>query len=449
MTLVAPFGFRVGYFGLLVALVSVVGISAHSTPAAVATTSPSSLTVYLDAPFVQGSYVAEAGVSDPNVLSMSFNGPTGANQCGVDAPTGITISGQCQMYTAQSHGGATTPATDATPTVRGDGSNFPSTIDSNSKILISLDNDSRYLGFWWPSGSPGNTLKFFNGSTLLLTVTTSDIISLLGTAPANSTAWKTANTDDESNVVRSLNNTLHRKVWYFGNPRGYTTIPPEDWAEAGSRPAGITSWSSSQPFVYVHMFADGNLTFNAVELSGQGFEFDNLAVSTTARTPNESLVRVGEPIVSSQRAVLFEPNGADVQGAMPSQVGTSDAALSTNNFRRSGFTFAGWATEANGGGTRFADGASYDFVADLTLYAQWISDSEPSLEGGVSDSEPSSGGGSRDSEPSSEEGAPPVAAPQLTLAATGSSQGSLLGLSSLALIMGLILAVAGRQLRRN
>jgi uncharacterized repeat protein (TIGR02543 family) len=294
--------------------------------------------------------------------------------------------------------------------------------------MISLTNDSRYLGFWWPSGSPENTLKFYNGSTLLLTVTTSDIISLLGTAPANNTAWQSQqDVNNPAHVITSIDGIKHLKAWYFGNPRGYTSIPPLDWAEAGSRPVGISSWSSSQPFVYVHMFADGNLTFNAVELSGQGFEFDNLAVSTTAQTPNQRLVRVGEPIVSSQKAVLFEANGAGVQGTMPSQIGTTSAALSTNAFERTGFTFAGWATEEDGGGTRFADGASYDFAADLTLYARWTPDPQPSSDGDE----------------------PAVVTTERTLAATGINQSVLLAIPALVLIVGLSLLAGARRLRRT
>jgi hypothetical protein len=97
MTVAAFFARRVGYFGMLVALISVVGVSAHPSSSAVGNQIQSSLNVYLDAPLVQGSYVAQEGLSDPNVLAMSFNGATGSGQCGTGAPAGITITGDCWM----------------------------------------------------------------------------------------------------------------------------------------------------------------------------------------------------------------------------------------------------------------------------------------------------------------------------------------------------------------
>jgi uncharacterized repeat protein (TIGR02543 family) len=48
-------------------------------------------------------------------------------------------------------------------------------------------------------------------------------------------------------------------------------------------------------------------------------------------------------------------------------------ALTLNTFTRTGFTFNGWNTKANGAnGTSYADGSTYDFSADITLYAQWL-----------------------------------------------------------------------------
>jgi uncharacterized repeat protein (TIGR02543 family) len=45
--------------------------------------------------------------------------------------------------------------------------------------------------------------------------------------------------------------------------------------------------------------------------------------------------------------------------------------LTLNTFTRAGYTFSGWNTAANGSGTAYANGASYPFTADATLYAQW------------------------------------------------------------------------------
>ena len=56
---------------------------------------------------------------------------------------------------------------------------------------------------------------------------------------------------------------------------------------------------------------------------------------------------------------------------MSPQTANVPTALTANAFTRAGFTFAGWDTAASGTGTAYADSATYDFTADITLYAQW------------------------------------------------------------------------------
>lgn len=73
--------------------------------------------------------------------------------------------------------------------------------------------------------------------------------------------------------------------------------------------------------------------------------------------------------VAPTRTVTFEANAGS--GTMAPQSANALTALSPNTFVRAGYAFAGWDTLAGGGGTAYADGADYDFVADLTLYAQW------------------------------------------------------------------------------
>jgi uncharacterized repeat protein (TIGR02543 family) len=67
--------------------------------------------------------------------------------------------------------------------------------------------------------------------------------------------------------------------------------------------------------------------------------------------------------------VIFNSNGGT--GSMSNQVANAPTALTTNTFTRTNYTFSGWNTAANGSGTPYANGATYDFVADATLYAQW------------------------------------------------------------------------------
>lgn len=72
-------------------------------------------------------------------------------------------------------------------------------------------------------------------------------------------------------------------------------------------------------------------------------------------------------------AVTFNINDGD-GGTMADQMipfGSSQA-LSANTYWRSGYTFAGWNTAANGSGTPYADAASFTMnIEGQALYAQW------------------------------------------------------------------------------
>lgn len=315
------------------------------------------LSVYLDAPFVQGSYVAAAAQS--GTVSTNFNNTVGAGHCSDNQPTGVTITGTCNISAVGVYGGASAAADDATTTTGGSGSAYATTANANDPITISLADNNRYLGLWWSAGSPSNTVKFYHDNTLLLTMTTQDIITLLGTAPANSTAWNNANNDNAGSLLTAVDGSHYRKIWYFGNPRGYSSTTP----------SSIATITPAEPFMYLHMFVGGGLTFNKVVLSGGGFEFDNLAVSTQAQTPASGLVNVST--IYADHTVTFNANAGDVTETMPAQVQHTTTALTANAFTRPGYIFGGWNTAADGNGTAVADLANFDFDVNMTLYAVW------------------------------------------------------------------------------
>lgn len=348
---------RIALFVVTMLLTGIVGITGNQSLPAHAS-DPNSLNLYIDSPFVQGSYVAS--YSAP-INSMNFDSSaTGAAGCDDNEPVGLAITGTCSINTVQAFGGASNSTND-TATVAGSGSKFATTSDAINPVIINLTTQSKYLGLWWSAGSTGNTMKFYNGSDLLLTVTLQDMINLLGTGPANSTAWTNRNNDSAANVITALNGTKSRKVWYFGNPRGYTSTTP----------TSISTISANEPFVYLHMFVGGNLTFNKIELSGPGFEFDNLTVSDQPQTPNPRLVLVSETLQIGLNTVQFDGNATGVTGTMARQVGSTATALTTNTLTRPGYTFGGWTTAANGTGTAYTDAASYPFTDSTTLYAKW------------------------------------------------------------------------------
>ena len=69
------------------------------------------------------------------------------------------------------------------------------------------------------------------------------------------------------------------------------------------------------------------------------------------------------------KTVTFNANNG--VGTMSNQTGVSSQNLTTGSFTRSGYTFAGWNTQADGSGSSFTDGGTYNFSNTITLYAQW------------------------------------------------------------------------------
>jgi uncharacterized repeat protein (TIGR02543 family) len=71
--------------------------------------------------------------------------------------------------------------------------------------------------------------------------------------------------------------------------------------------------------------------------------------------------------------ITYDGNGK-TGGATPSDtVGNGNVTLATNSgtLTKTGYTFGGWNTLANGSGTHYATGATYSLTADVTLYAEW------------------------------------------------------------------------------
>lgn len=77
-------------------------------------------------------------------------------------------------------------------------------------------------------------------------------------------------------------------------------------------------------------------------------------------------------LLDGAKAVIFNKN--DSSGTTGSQSASISTALSSSDVlrARTGYTFAGWNTQADGlGTTTYAEGDLYSFAADITLYAKW------------------------------------------------------------------------------
>jgi uncharacterized repeat protein (TIGR02543 family) len=100
-------------------------------------------------------------------------------------------------------------------------------------------------------------------------------------------------------------------------------------------------------------------------------------------TDNSSIVLYAKwTVVQSTYTVSYNANGG-IGTAPASQTKTNNVALTlagnSGNLAKTGYTFAGWNTAANGSGTDYAAGGSYTANAPVTLYAKWNATTYPDL----------------------------------------------------------------------
>lgn len=112
-----------------------------------------------------------------------------------------------------------------------------------------------------------------------------------------------------------------------------------------------------------------------------GWEIDSGGGLSLGGTLEQSLSEIYGPVylkaiwnkAPESYTLRFDANGGT--GSMSSQTVTEGqtAKLKANSFTRTGYTFTGWNTKADGSGTSYNDGASISPSSNMTLYAQWQS----------------------------------------------------------------------------
>ena len=144
---------------------------------------------------------------------------------------------------------------------------------------------------------------------------------------------------------------------------------------------------SDQGFTYA---TAQNLTANAftrtgytfvswtTEADGTGDSYTDGQEVTNLTATNGATVTLYAQWTPIHYTVQFKPNAGPVGGGVSDQIFDYDVPLNLfrNNYSRTGYTFVGWNTEADGTGTAYADGQevmnlSATNGATVTLYAQW------------------------------------------------------------------------------
>lgn len=163
-------------------------------------------------------------------------------------------------------------------------------------------------------------------------------------------------------------NTILTAVWVANITYTVQYFPYQTTSGVG--PIDILSPYSSGDVVFV--LGQGTLLKTGYTFNGWG----NCPAVTTVGT---SFVIHGDTtlcslwVIDSKFKVTYIGNGQSTGNPPAIASGSGYVAIlgNTGSMTRSGYTFNGWNTKANGLGTPYAIGFLYNRVADLTLYAVW------------------------------------------------------------------------------
>ena len=125
--------------------------------------------------------------------------------------------------------------------------------------------------------------------------------------------------------------------------------------------SGVSTALQTNPYTYTGYVFQGWNT----QLDGSGTSYTNLAnLTTTSAVTLYAQWRAGVT-----HTVVFDANGGT--GSQSDQIAGQATNLNANQITRSGYTFNGWNTAANGTGYSYVDQSVFSFAQDATLYAQW------------------------------------------------------------------------------
>jgi hypothetical protein len=217
--------------------------------------------VYLDAPYVQASFVA--GSTD-EIATETFNSRTEAENnlpCLPNLAVGVLKDGsQCVASTVDKRWGGATNNNAANRVPGGTPSNYA--VTGSTGMTIDFPDPVHYVGFWWSAGSFGNAVTFLDSSQHVIAELNADqIYSVLGHD-------KTLHAID-SHLTYPSNS-------YYGHPTDPTNV------------------TSAEPFVYVHILAAQGLSIKSMRLYAEsnGFEFDNITTGNSNVIPDSRTVLV-------------------------------------------------------------------------------------------------------------------------------------------------------------
>lgn len=235
-------------------------------------------------------------------------------------------------------------------------------------------------------GDVPDPLTHNSGETLQYTYLTPFGVKGLGRVGYLFTGW---NTQDDGLGIQYDDNALIT-TWFTQNTTlyaqwqsGYVTLIYDGNGETGGYPPAPENAISGE---VGPKWLAGNTNFlvkTGATFLGWNMSTDGSGTTYTSVSPWFTQTTTIYALWLGNATVTFDGNG-ETSGSLPSQTESSGDSSGSylrsiywtypDEFKKTGYIFAGWNTEAEGGGIAYSDDALIQpwFSQDITLYAQWI-----------------------------------------------------------------------------
>lgn len=187
--------------------------------------------------------------------------------------------------------------------------------------------------------------------------------------------WYTApNGGNKYDFNTPLTNNVTVYAHWIGN--GYTVRFTGNGATGGNTPDQAFQYNIGQNLHRNGFVRDGYTFTGWKRADNQQAYGDGQWVTNLTTQPNGIVTMVAQ-WSANEAHIRYNPNPpagktAGGQGTPNWDGHTGDTpAIGGNGWTIDGYTFAGWTTSPDGGGTKYAPGASWTASGTLTLYAQW------------------------------------------------------------------------------
>jgi uncharacterized repeat protein (TIGR02543 family) len=205
-------------------------------------------------------------------------------------------------------------------------------------------------------------------------VTTSTNSGALAKTGFNFDGWNTAGDGTGASISAGASYTPTANTTLFAKWTAiptYTVIFNANGATSGSAPASIAGILTTTVLPgNTGAMALASRVFGGWNTLANGAGTNYSAGSTFTATANGTLYATWNVNYS----IAYDGNGATSGNAPATQTGLAGAATvasNTGSLSKSGFSFGGWNTLANGSGTTYAAGAAISSSSDVLLYAVW------------------------------------------------------------------------------